>query len=139
MELLRRARDALRPFELEQAPSGKTADNTPTETPPYGSRNSSETRRQRAVTTPGSEKPVIPPLPIRSSSDIILQPVVSSGTDEGGSAGEAVKNSVLPPAIPPHSSASQLQGHFNSSSVTSKAQQVPAVTVDQGTTVDNTR
>jgi hypothetical protein len=65
---VRRARDALRPFEQEeQTPSVKPqADNTSTKTQQYGSRNSFETPTQRAATVPVAGKPVFPLIPGRS-------------------------------------------------------------------------
>jgi hypothetical protein len=136
----RRGLDA--PDHDPHALSRKTVDNTLTETPEYGSRNSFETRTQRAVTTPISEKPVIPPLPVRSSSAIIPKPGVS-GTVQGGtpaSVASAAGTGLPPLTNPPYyTGAGQMQGRFTtSSSVTPNVQRVPAIPGEQGRIVDNT-
>jgi hypothetical protein len=140
---VRRARDALRPFEQEeQSPSVKPqADNTSTKTQQDGSRSSFETPKQRRATVPVAEKPVFPLIPGRSLPVSAISVVSDTGQRStptiARSAVETVKSSVAPLTTPPQSGVGRLHGHF-SSSATSTVQQEPIVTGYQRT-IDHNR
>lgn len=138
-------RDTLRPIEQDEPVRDLlTPDNISTETLQPESQNSIETRKQleRAVIIPIADKPVFPLIPGRTLPSVIPTGVDSGTGQESTSAVSAaatVGNIIPPPAVPSHSGAGQITGHFLSSSVIPNVQQVAAVTGAQGTIVQESR